>query len=143
MQVLGETTKVPALFQKLSGFKKMLISTTIALAATKSYQSVSVDLVDFSDYFIECDRGVISSNLNYTKFGLVAKWRTDSNVLINFDTGCTNWVDFYSDIHECEGEKTCELNYRGNWVKGGCNINPSNDIGYLRVFCKGKIACNS
>lgn len=86
---------------------------------------------------MECENGNFSTNLNFTKFGLVRPGRNKDHILNNFDQSCTNWASFLYSIQNCSNKKTCQFEYNESWILNECD--PSDqDIGYLRVFCESK-----
>lgn len=127
---------------QINSLKDMIVSTSLASAISMSLTTLNLDIFTPKKLKIECEKGVISTDLDFTQFGLSRSYRTSDQILNNFFTDCTDWNKFYHEIGKCEGEKNCEILYEKNWIKEKCWDVGNFGIGlngFLRVFCRGKL----
>ena len=87
-----------------------------------------------------CESGKISTNNNFTQFGLVSMDRSHEYIMNFYDIDCTDWNGFQYGIQHCEGLKECEVQFKFYWLKEGCQNQEALEEknGLIKLFCMSK-----
>ena len=102
----------------------------------------------FSDHYIQnktltlfCESGQISTNNNYTQFGLVPQVRTRKYIHNLYNINCTDWTAFHYSIQNCYGKKECDVDFKMHWIKKECQTEEylKGQNGFLKLFCDRKL----
>ena len=122
-----------------SGLIDYMVSTTLAGGSAKSIMTYQVKLDSpHSKLELICESGQISIDYDYTKFGLVKTTRRYYMVNNVFDESCTNLDGFIYSIQDCEGKKSCTVDFKPFWLKQRCQIYIKDEeyLGFVKLYCQ-------
>ena len=151
----------------MSRFNNILVASTLSAAKSKSVVPYTFQILDeikgkiepvnttggqeptniFGSYQIYnktlklvCSSGLISTNNNFTQFGLVSLERTENYIHNLYEINCTDWNGFHFSIQDCYGKTECEINFKLHWFKKECQESEylKDKNGFIKLFCDSK-----
>ena len=118
-----------------------LVGSTIAAISTKQVKTsaFSISKEKSSNHSLSCASGQILVHSNWTQFGLISKARNPHNVNNYYEIECTNWDAFIYSLENCQGQTSCVVEFKPNWLIPSCHKDQIFDenLGFIKLYCEG------